>query len=196
MNNWFNFIKKRWQLFTQIALWLSTILASFLVDIPRINYKDEPAEHKVIFFLLAAIIGLLWFPLRKRTKHKDAKFWFRWSLALFACVVVSLAIYFVTIDNWTIKYYDTRLVVGDSLVYESQLKKEIKEKELGRRIVDRHYPEYMPDQNHLLWDSSVLKSRRWSLVIVHMSTIIIGALFLIILLHAHYCYEEGNRASP
>lgn len=196
MNSWLDQLKARWLVLSQAAVWILSIVVPVVLKPPQINYQNETNENAVIVFFVTCIIGILWISFNKKNKYKHYKFWLRTSLFLITFSVLSIIFYSVKKESWTISYYGSNLVVGDTLLEGAQRKKQALEKNLGRTISDQEFPQYMPGRNHELWDIDVLRVRRYFLLALYVIVVMSMVLMIVTILQTINCFDKKSKPSP
>lgn len=195
MNSWLDLLKSRWLVLSQATVWILSIIAPVILAPPQINYQDERNENAAIALFVTCIFGVLWIAFNKRNKYRHYKFWLRTSLIVITCSVLSIIFYSIKKESWTTNYYGSNLVIGDSLLEGAQRKKEALEKRENKSIPDREFPRYMPGRNHELWDTDVLRTRRYFLLTLYVILEISIVLMIVTILQTINCFDQKNKPS-
>lgn len=188
----FSFIKEKWNLFVQVGAWILTVLGTFIVQPPLLNLA---AEHKIdafTKFLIASFVALLFIPLRKRSIKKFYPFWYKVAIVLFALSVFSIAAYSKLLNDWSVKFYNSKvLVIGSNMYPEAkEFKKKLALKLNRHHVDDETFVKARQGLTYSIWPKQELQNRFYIIAVFYMLCIAITGSFIITVIQSIYCYES------
>jgi len=130
-------------------------------------------------------------PLKNRSRKKDYVFWYRNALLTFFMGLTLLTIYNGLIREWSLDFYGVRVVKGASLVNEHQ-KRFIQIRSESKDLDIDKYVKYMAGNTKAVFFEQDLKYRYYMLIATYTSTIVVVAVFMIVMAQTLFCYW-GNR---
>ena len=116
---WLNQTRKNWMVLTQGALWLAGILGGFLLPPPvGVSASDEKIWLRLGQFIIAVVLGLVFFAARRWNQPRHALRWGGVALLFLAISVAAFFRYQQMTLAWTADYVGDKVVIGS--VYTAQ----------------------------------------------------------------------------
>jgi hypothetical protein len=118
---WVRQVRKGWLVLTQGALWLGGILGGFLLPPPvGILASDEKLWLRLGQFIIAVVLGLVFFASRRWHQPRHALWWSGAALLFLAIAVAVFFRYQQLTLAWTANYAGQKVVVGSVLTPAGQ----------------------------------------------------------------------------
>lgn len=116
---WLQQARKNWLVLAQAGLWMGGILGGFLLPPPvGIAASDEKMWLRLGQFILAVVLGLVFFAARRWSQPRHALRWSGVALLFLAVAVTAFFRYQQLILAWTGRYVGEKAVLGS--VYTPQ----------------------------------------------------------------------------
>jgi hypothetical protein len=110
---WLQGARKSWLVLAQGALWIAGILGSFLLPPPvGVSAQDEKIWLRLGQFIIAVVLGLVFFAARRWSQPRHALWWGAGSLVFLAISVGAFFRYQQLTLAWTGQYLDQKVVIG------------------------------------------------------------------------------------
>jgi MFS family permease len=180
------FLEEYWNVLAGIAILIISILGTFLQP-PFVPGKME--EHNpwsgLARFVVAALIALMFIPMRLWRRKKDAKLWRKNALIALLVGLGAVAVYFYFTDSWTCNCFDQAVVIGRILTPHSQ-------KYLAEHP-DTSCSKLLEDfscKAEDIWTEDSIRIYRQILGWTYITTIWLLTIFFLASLQAIYCILE------
>jgi len=112
---WLQQTRKNWLVLTQGALWLAGILGGFLLPPPvGVSVGDEKIWLRLGQFIVAVVLGLVFFAARRWNKPGHALAWGGVALIFLAVAIAAFFRYQHLTLAWTADYVGEKVVIGSN----------------------------------------------------------------------------------
>lgn len=116
---WVQGTRKSWVVLAQAGLWIGGILGGFLLPPPvGVNAAEEKVWLRLGQFIIAVVLGLVFFAARRWSQPRHALWWGAGALVFLAIAVGAFFRYQQLTLAWTGLYDEQKVVIGS--VYTAQ----------------------------------------------------------------------------
>jgi hypothetical protein len=121
LQKWLQQSRKSWLVLAQAALWLGAILSGFLLPPPvGVLASDEKIWLRLGQFIVAVVLGLVFFAARRWNQSRHALRWCGVALMFLAIAVAVFFRYQQLTLAWTGIYNQEKIVVGSDYTPQGQ----------------------------------------------------------------------------
>jgi protein-S-isoprenylcysteine O-methyltransferase Ste14 len=187
---WLQQTRKTWGLLAQTGVWLVGVLGSFLLP-PPVGIASTQDKTWLRFgqFVVAMVIGLVFFGVFKWKQKKHAKWWWLTSLLCLLFAVGAFFRYQQLTYAWTANYEGETLVVGS--VYTEQGKKIITENPELTSHLDQLLQEFSGVTANI-WTRESIQRRRLLLAATYVSCLPLFTIAVIAVVQAIQCLRSAG----
>jgi hypothetical protein len=111
--------RSQWRRLLQASTWLLALVGSFVFAPPIWNFKEDASWVGFTHFLVAAIVGLSFFPISKWSKPK---YRLKWWLVTAVFLIISAVAFFqyqALRAAWTVDYDGARVIIGSAYTQDA-----------------------------------------------------------------------------
>jgi hypothetical protein len=113
IQRWLQQARKSWLILAQVAAWLGGVLGGFLLPPPvGVSASEEKIWLRLGQFIIAVVLGLVFFAARKWNRRRHALWWCGTALLFLALAVGAFFRYQQLTLAWTGLYVGEKVVVG------------------------------------------------------------------------------------
>lgn len=186
-------MRTHWQILLQGGVWIMTLLSSFVLPPPLWDFKEDAIWFRFVHFLVSALIGLLFIPMRSWSEQKHQWTWW-WITAL--ALVIGIFVFFEYQSlraHWTRGYGGERIVVGQTYTEDAlEYKRTVRTKD-QREISDEELIMDYAGDTEQIWKAGEIRSHRLILAAVYMGSISLFAIIIMTLVQAIYCSTRNKK---
>lgn len=187
-------LKTRWTSFTQVGIWVLTVGSTFLVTPPVLSYSAGSPTKSLTRFLIAALVALLFIPLKSKSARRNYHLWQKISIIAFVVNIGCIFSYIYLVDKFSADYYGTRITIGQNMLPDAAKLKEITAQKLGKPFIDdATFLKARQGESQYIWPEHELKTRYYYLSLLYMLTFLVLATFLITTIQTIECYEQKKK---
>jgi hypothetical protein len=190
-------IEKNWNVLVQVATWLSSLIAGFLLPPPVGSVQgDGGALFKFAQFVVTVFVGLMAIPILKWRQRADTWVWWTVALATLLGGIAAFFSYSSLTDSWTEWYANRQVVIGselneDAQEYAQEYRKENPEHKKpspAQLLLD------FPGGPENVWTKSSIDRRRHALGAIYVLCMPLFTLCVIAVTQAIYCFNRPDSA--
>lgn len=189
----FAFMKQTWGILLQISVWILSMIGAFLLPPPLYDIKadnDNLMWFQFSKFFIAGIIGLMLIPIQKWKGTKFLWYWWLFSIAIFILCVGAYFLYNNHIDEWTLPYGGSRIVIGNTMLPDAIKLKDSLSQSIHSKISDKELIMYQTGENESIWQIDEIISHRHYLEYLYIFSVAMFSIFSISLIQAIYCNQK------
>jgi hypothetical protein len=185
------FLKNRWNYFAQAAAIIITIIGTFLVTPPLLSIGSDYRIESFSRFIIASLLAFLYIPLKKKSSKSKYRFWYKMAAVCFVAGLISVGIYTKLLQDWSIKFYNEKvLVIGKNMYPEAEKDKVNLAQELNRRMVDNEtFVRARQGNTYDIWPKAELSFRFYLMSMIYILCAVLIGSFIITIIQSIYCYE-------
>jgi hypothetical protein len=188
-------LKTRWASFAQVGIWVLTVGSTFLLTPPVLSYAAASPAENLARFLIAALVALLFIPLKSKSDKANYRLWQKISIVTFIVSIGCIFGYIYLVDNSSVDYYGKRIVIGKNMLSEAAADKQATAEKLGKPFIDdATFLKTRLGEPQYIWPESELKARYYGLSLLYILTFLLLAAFLITTIQTIECYEQKKKA--
>lgn len=183
-----NHIQSTWQTISVIGTWVISVAGSFLLPLPLWAANDQSMSYtKFIYFIATVIAG---FVLIYTFVNKNKRVWLIISVVSLIALTLLFYKYSVAREALTLHYDSNDYVVGTE--YKKEFKNDLKELEalLGHKIDKREILDYASGRPDLVWTPESIKTSRWTLILLLLSSFMASSVFLISFVNTFFLFKQ------
>lgn len=176
--------KTNWRRLLQASTWIMVILGSFVLVPPIWDFKEDAIWFRFTHFIVAGVIGLLFFPI---STWSGRRYRVKWWISTIICLILGIIFFFQyqsLRSAWTIEYFGNRVIVGrtytqDAYDYKAKILKEQK-----RSIQDEELIMDYAGDTKSIWIEEEIRRRRLIVASLYVALISLFAISIITLIQA------------
>lgn len=185
--------RTNWADFLKTAAWIVPLISAFIVTPPLLSRTQDPDIRKLVTFLIAALLALIFIPMKKRSAEKYSTFWLIASVITFGLFLLLAICYFIAVNNWSVDYYGVRLVKGQHMSAEAVASKATVAKKMNLPWVDDDtFVKSRAGDTQYIWPMQELKKRYYILSSCYIAGFLILSFFIISISHAIECFMKDR----
>ena len=195
IKKWLQQTRKSGLAMTQGAVWLGGILGGFLLPPPAgVAAGDKKVWLRLGQFIIAVVLGLVFFAAQRWTQPRHAFKWCGVSLLSLALAVSAFFRYQQLTGAWTVNYNGDQVVVGSVLTTQGQAFSEKNPKVGGEGLLDN-----FAGRAEDIWTRESINRRRLVLAATYVSCLPLFTVCLIAVIQAAQCgvsLPRRRKAKP
>jgi hypothetical protein len=187
-------LKNHWLAFLATATWILTLIGTFLTGPPLISINEKPNYQPLLRFFIAAVLALTFILMRRYSGKKFYKVWLRLSFIAFIAGLITGVSYTILSINWSVKFYEDRLVIGEHLYADAARQKALLPAKLRLpRVDDETLVKAWAGDTASLWPRNEILQRYTILALHYVAATLLLSFFIVSVAKSIDCYQTKIR---
>jgi len=173
--------RQSWALLAQSAIWISAVLAGFLLPPPAGTLEESKVWVRFAQFIITILIGILLLLALRWNRKKEL---FRWAIISLSLALAAACFfaYQIFAARWTVSYNNQRVVIGGQF---SQIGRKYQQDHPNLTLEDLVF--HFAGQVEKIWTRESLQQRRTLLAGMYVLAMPLFAVCIMSLLQAIQC---------
>lgn len=183
-------LQEHWNVLAQVAAWIITILAGFIVAPPAgvLQGGDSDALWNLARFVVTVLVGLMLVLTTLNSTKDSLSLWISLTVAMLILFIVMYFVYGMYLNAWTVSYSNELRVIGETLT------------DHGKRFAGEH-PElvlkkdwvyYHAGETREIWKGEEVNARQTWLQVLFLPVVCLPACCIMAAIQTAYLVSKSS----